>query len=219
MASTASPDLSIVDSGGPVAPLSVKAMSEEQSPSVHTETSPLTPSTPTTTTKERPRTGWHWRHMPDDDINTRYLNSKGLVEWRCRYCIHGRYQISGGSRCVVHHLSKFPNISEASPRQERAKLQQISIEQAAKNAAENPHKKPRLAKDSGTLDVDTMEVIYVKFIAVCNFPLRLVEYMEFQDFLVYLNEDIADEVPQPCSHGLEYLVSPSNVRRARAPVF
>src|SRR5260370_3051318 len=112
MSSTAStPVLTPLDSGAPVAPLSVKAISEDQSPSAQTETPPLTPSTPTTTAKEKPRTGWHWRHMPDDDINTRYLNSKGLVEWRCRYCIHVRYQISGGSRCIVHHLDKFHNIN------------------------------------------------------------------------------------------------------------
>jgi hypothetical protein len=195
LSAASTPDLTVIDSGGSVAPLSVGEIRDEQSPSVQTETPPLTPSTPTTATKEKPRTGWHWRHMPDDDINTRYLNSKGLVEWRCRYCIHGRYQISGGSRCVVHHLRKFHNINEASPRQERAKLQQISIEQAAKNAAENPHKRRRLAEDSGSLDAGTVEVLYVKFMAVCNLPLRLVECMEFRNFLAYLNEDINAWLP------------------------
>ena len=119
MASTASTlDLIVVDSSMPVAPLSSKAVSEEP-PSVQTDTPTLSNYT---TTKEKPCTGWYWRHMPDEDINTRYLNSKGLVEWRCRYCIHSRYQISRGSRSIVYHLNKFYNINKALTREEKAKL-------------------------------------------------------------------------------------------------
>jgi hypothetical protein len=47
---------------------------------------------------------------------------------------------------------QFHNINEASPYQERSKLRQISIEQAAKDAAENHYKRRRLAEDSGSLD-------------------------------------------------------------------
>ena len=140
MASTAPTlDLIVVDSSMSVAPLSSKAVSEEPPSSVQIDTPTPTPSN-CTITREKPRTGWYWRHMPDEDINTRYLNSKGLVEWRCRYCIHGRYQISGGSRSIVYHLNKFYNINEASTREEKAKLQQISIERAVKNAAEPSEK-------------------------------------------------------------------------------
>jgi len=195
MASTAPTlDLIVVDSSMSVAPLSSKAVSEEPPSSVQIDTPTPTPST-CSTTKEKPRTGWYWRHMPDEDINTRYLNSKGFVEWRCRYCIHGRYQISGGSRSIVHHLNKFHNINEESTREEKAKLQQISIERAVKNSAENPQKRRRLAEDSGSLDAGTIEVLYVKFIAVCNLPLRLVECEEFRAFLVYLNKDINAWLP------------------------
>jgi hypothetical protein len=40
-----------------------------------------------------------------------------------------------------------------------------------------------------------MEVLYVKFIAVCNLPLRLVECKEFRKFLVYLNKVINAWLP------------------------
>jgi hypothetical protein len=155
-----------------------------------------TPDNSTTITKEKPRTGWYWRHMPDEDANMRYLNSRGLVEWRCKYCIHGRYQISGGSRSIIHHLKQSHNINEASPREEKTKSQQISIEQATKHAAENPHKRRHLAEESGSLDAGTLEVLYTKFIAVCNLPLRLVECEEFQAFLAYLNRDVNAWLPK-----------------------
>ena len=100
-----------------------------------------------------------------------------------------------GSRSIVYHLNKFYNINEVLTREEKAKLQQISIERAVKNAAENPQKRRRLAEDSGSLDAGTIEVLYVKFIAVCNLPLRLVECEEFRAFLGYLNKDINAWLP------------------------
>ena len=53
-------------------------------------------------------------------------------------------------------------------------LTDVHYEQAAKNAADNAHKSRRLAEDSGSLDAGILKLLYVKFIASCNFPLRLV---------------------------------------------
>jgi hypothetical protein len=45
------------------------------------------------------------------------------------------------------------------------------------------------------LDGDVLEVLYVKFIAACNMPLRLVECPEFRALLSYLNTDINSWLP------------------------
>jgi len=58
---------------------------------------------------------------------------------------------------------------------------------------ENPQKRRKLndldSRDM-LLDKDILEVLYIRFIAAYNMPLRLVEYQEFRALLSYLNKDI-----------------------------
>jgi hypothetical protein len=60
-------------------------------------------------------------------------------------------------------------------------------------AEENPQKRRKLNDLDGgdmPLDGDILEVLYVRFIAACNMPLRLVECPEFRALLSYLNKDV-----------------------------
>jgi hypothetical protein len=91
------------------------------------------------------------------------------------------------------HLEGYHNIKEDSPADARAKNIQINIEHAIASAAEHPQKRRKLNDSDGgslPLDGDVLEVLYVKFIASCNMPLRLVESQEFRAFLSYLNNDV-----------------------------
>jgi hypothetical protein len=60
-------------------------------------------------------------------------------------------------------------------------------------AEENPQKRRKLNDSDGgdmPLDGDTLKVLYIRFIAAYNMPLRLVEYQEFRALLSYLNKDV-----------------------------
>jgi hypothetical protein len=84
------------------------------------------------------------------------------------------------------------------PANTRAKNIQIEIGKAISSAAEHPQKRRKLNDSDGgdiPLDGDIIKVLFVKFIAACNMPLRLVECQEFRTFLTYLNGDIDRWLP------------------------
>jgi hypothetical protein len=159
---------------------------------------PATPSESSTTTlppskqKQRARTSFIYDHMrdwvPRDHV---FKNIQGQAEWRCRYCLQN-YIISGGTRGPENHLA-WHEIYRDSPKDKRAKNIQIDIKRAMDSAAENPQKRRRLNSEEPTaipVDGDVLEVLFVKFLAVCNQPLRLVECPEFRALLTYLNKDV-----------------------------
>jgi BED zinc finger len=79
--------------------------------------------------------------MPDLDIETKYYSkTNNQLEWRCKYCLK-RYALNGGTRCIKSHLKTIHNVSEDSPREERAKQRQLSIEDALATSLANPQKR------------------------------------------------------------------------------
>jgi hypothetical protein len=51
------------------------------------------------------RWAWAWKHMPDEDPETRYRNEiSGDDEWRCGYCTR-RYDSSGGTKLPTDYLA------------------------------------------------------------------------------------------------------------------
>jgi hypothetical protein len=154
----------------------------------------------TSRTIKKKRTCWVYKHMRGtDDMETIFKNQKGEKEWRCRYCMTD-YQLSGGTSNIEKHLSKIHELFEDSPKDKRAKNQQIVLDQAMASAESNPQKRRRLNYDEATTDInpDVLEVLYVRFISACNQSLRLVECPEFRALLAYLNRDI--EIWLPDSH-------------------
>jgi hypothetical protein len=145
---------------------------------------------------KKKRSSWIYRHMRDtDNTETVYYNVKGKKEWRCRYCLEN-YQLSGGSDNIAKHLN-WHDIFEDSPKDKRAKNMTLEIKEAIMSAAENSQKRRKLNKAELTTDFDpdVVEILYVKFISVCNQSLRLVECPEFRTFLFYLNKDIESWLP------------------------
>ena len=62
---------------------------------VYTMTATSATSSSETTKTGRPRTAWHWKHMPNPDPQTIYKNSEGVI-WRCGHCLKW-YRESGGT--------------------------------------------------------------------------------------------------------------------------
>ena len=76
--------------------------------------------------------------MPDLDIKTKYyLTTNSQLKWRCKYCPK-RYALNGGTRCIKSYLKTIHNISEDSPREERAKKRQLFIKDALATGLANP---------------------------------------------------------------------------------
>jgi hypothetical protein len=132
-----------------------------------------------------------------NDMQHHFYNAKGKEEWRYQFCLQS-YVLSGGTGTIKTHLEGYHGIKEDSPTDTRAKNVQIDIEKAMESASKHPHKRRKLNDlDSGSqsLDGDIIEVLFVKFIAACNIPLRLVECQEFRAFLTYLNSDVDRWLP------------------------
>ena len=161
-------------------------------------------ATPTSTppfhrpTIKKRRKAWIYKYMRDtDNIEAIFFNTAGKSEWRCQYCTTN-YQLSGGTSNIERHLMKTHQVFEDSPKDIRATQQQINISDALTTAETNPRMKRRRMNDYNPvsdLHPDVLEVLYVKFIATCNVPLRLVESPEFRALLSYINPDIETWLP------------------------
>ena len=132
--------------------------------------------------------------MPDPDIDTKYYNqTTNKLESRCKYCPK-KYTVNRGTRCIKAHLKYSHEVTELSPRAEKAQKRQRSIEEAIVAGTENPQKRrffevidnDNLSTPS-TLNPDVLEVLYVNMVASYNLPLRFVQCEAFREFIQYLN--------------------------------
>jgi hypothetical protein len=173
--------------------------------------------------RPRPRTGWYFNHMPDEDPETRYYSAddKGQeldknIVWKCKYCPPHNikaYKISGGNWKIKEHLL-FHGFKDDSPRAERARDQQLSIEQAQQEGESNPQKRRKLSHQPGeSINPNTLEVLYVKFVAVLHQPLRLVECPEFRALLFYLNNEIDNWLPNSPTTATEWVKRQYNTQK------
>jgi hypothetical protein len=167
----------------------------------------------------RPRTCWVYKHMPDLDIETKYYSTtNSQLEWRYKYCPK-RYALNGGTRCMKSHLKTIHNISEDSPREERAKKRQLSIEDALATGSANPQKRRCLEILDPTnlyINPDQLEVLYIKFLVSCNLSLRLVESPAFRDLLTFLNKDIDIWLPDSHNTILTWLLRQFSIQKVEA---
>jgi hypothetical protein len=133
--------------------------------------------------------------MPDEDPETKYYNRKtGALEWRCRYC-HKKYALNGGTRILKSHLRALYGITDKSSREITTQKRQLLLEESIAIADQHPYLRRRLNGVRESLEGDPLEVLFVRLIASAHLPLRLVESVEFTDFLFYLNKDVETWLP------------------------
>ena len=138
--------------------------------------------------KRKPRTAWHYDHIPDEDRDTLYISTEGKEEWRYRYCTK-TYITSSGTRAPQEHLSKQHQIQRDSPRETQAINQQRSIVQAFREAERHPRKRRRLfeRETAESLDGNVVEILWVSVVVAYSLSLRLLTLPSFRAFLQYLN--------------------------------
>jgi hypothetical protein len=168
-------------------------LAESSNPSP-ASSAPLTPTPTLIQPKEKIRTSWIFRHIPDEDMQTKYLNpDSGYEEWRCYYC-EKTYLTSGSTSGPARHLTQYHKIPDGSARGIRAMNVQKSLHQAFAQADANPAKRRRL--DSETIHQDKLEALWVRAVVSCNLSFRLVENPEFRAFISYLNNKAKELLAQ-----------------------
>jgi hAT family C-terminal dimerisation region/BED zinc finger len=131
------------------------------------------------------RHSWVFRHMPDEDMQTKYYNeATKSEEWRCRYCVKV-YACSGGTTAPARHLEDFHEIPKDSARDVTVKNIQRSIGDAFAQAAANPQKRRRL--DTDEVSQDRLESLWIRCLVSCNLAFNIVTNPEFRAFIMYLN--------------------------------
>lgn len=150
-------------------------------------------------TINRPRTCFIYKHMPDSDPETKYYSSRNRnqLEWRCRYCSK-RYALNGGTRLIRAHLRHSHEITQDSPRADKFKKRQQTIQEAMETGETQNHKRRRFEglSDNNTLNADTLEVLWINMIVSCNLPLRLIECDTFRALLQFISPDGAEILPE-----------------------
>ena len=143
------------------------------------------PPPPPPQPKEKLRHSWVFRHMPDEDMQTKYYNEvTKLEEWRCRYYTK-TYLTSGSTSGPGNHLEDFHEIPRDSPRDTVVKNIQRSLKSAFATAAANPQKRRRL--DTDEVSQDKLESLWVRCLVSCNLAFNIVSNPEFRAFILYLN--------------------------------
>ena len=149
---------------------------------------PYPPRAPAPPLPQRPkqlRHSWIFRHMPDEDMQTKYYNEiTGLEEWRCRYC-STTYLTSGSTSGPSGHLQMAHELLRDAPRDAQATNIQRSLQEAFARAEANPQKRRRL--DTDEVSQDKLESLWVRCIVSCNLAFNIVSNPEFRAFILYLN--------------------------------
>jgi hypothetical protein len=124
--------------------------------------------------KPRPRTSWIYDHMPDKDRETKYRSADGRDEWRCCYCPQ-RYLVDGGTTIITTHLIMKHGLEAESPRERQVKNQQITINEALREAENRPQKKRKLyhRANEDKINGTVLEILWVNVLVACSLAIRL----------------------------------------------
>jgi hypothetical protein len=117
----------------------------------------------------KPRSSWIFRHMTNEDMQTKYYDNDGKEIWKCKYC-PSTYLLSGRTSGPAKHVVGKHSLLAGDGPDARAKRIQSSLETAFAIAEANPQKRHRL--DPPTIKQDVIAVLWVRAVAACNLPTR-----------------------------------------------
>jgi hypothetical protein len=106
--------------------------------------------------------------MPDKDRETRYQTVDKRDEWRCRYCPQ-RYLVDGGTTIITAHLTTKHGLEAESLRDQQVKNQQITINEALREAENHPQKKRKLyyRANGDKINGTVLEILWVNVLVAC----------------------------------------------------
>jgi len=159
------------------------------------QASSLRPGNRSAPKKRRGRTSWIWEHIPNDNINTIYVDSEGNIVWKCKYCLAVYAETTGTGICE-RHLGRLHQITKISSQAQKQIARESTIDAAFARAAKTSYKRRCLTSlELDTIDPAVLEQLYVRFLTACNIPFHLVQREEFRTLIRYINKDADTWLP------------------------
>jgi hypothetical protein len=137
-------------------------------------------------TKKKNRSSPIWDHTPFDR-NYIFLNKKGTVIWRCKYCSI-EYTESGGTRVITNHLKKVHSIDVQTLGELRTASTQSTIDVAFQRCENIDYKRRRLNNTIATenLDPNVFEYLYVQWITDCGIAFHMASKETFRAYVIFI---------------------------------
>ncbi|KAK8912227.1 putative AC transposase [Metarhizium anisopliae] len=153
----------------------------------------------------RQRTSPIWRYCRVEDgkvLPAAWIDSKGAKWWHCQPCFdkkrEKRYNYSGGSSTIVHHLRREHNIiihGKEEVRRGRTQNRLGDITTFLAQETMHSNKKRKVTQEADALDQATIRELYCRYIVACSLPFSHIEQPAFRDFIRYICPAADDILP------------------------
>ncbi len=153
-------------------------------------------------TKFRPQRSWIWQHAVKPSAGQlKVYNDAGVAVWRCARCKPTvEYVISGGTRIVKDHLSRFHQLTEElTPKEAKRKRANEDIQASIARMQEvgDRIRSQRLVNASESeVSQAIVRELFVNWLAADSLPLSLCKSRAFRTFLQYVNPSANDLLPE-----------------------
>jgi len=141
---------------------------------------------------KRLRSSWVYRHMPSEDVETRYTDSRNRDIWRCKYCTKF-YTTNGGTTIIKKHLLYIHQVGELPPRESQSLKRQLTLKEAQENTTASKRRKQYPGGDS--IEPDMLERYIVKLLVSGDLAFQFIKLPAFRDLCHFLNQDIDTWLP------------------------
>lgn len=167
---------------------------------------PISPSPPPLLGIARGKTSPIWRYCRVEDgklLPSAWVDASGTKWWHCQPCFDKkrdkRYNYSGGSSSIIHHLRREHNIVISGKEQARRgrtenRLGDITAFLAQEDMQSN--RKRKYTPDAESLDQATVRELYCRFTVACSLPFSRIEQPAFRDLIRYISPAADDMLPR-----------------------
>ncbi|KID59208.1 Ribonuclease H-like protein, partial [Metarhizium hybridum] len=148
----------------------------------------------------RQRTSPIWRYCRVEDgkvLPAAWIDSKGTKWWHCQPCFdkkrEKRYNYSGGSSTIVHHLRREHNIiihGKEEVRRGRTQNRLGDITTFLAQETMHSNKKRKVTQEADALDQATIRELYCRYIVACSLPFSHIEQPAFIRYICHAADDI-----------------------------
>lgn len=143
----------------------------------------LSQSSLSVSSRKRPRTSKIWDHTPEHREFV-FLNASGKAIWRYSYCRQEYMETSGTAVCATH--LRTHGIDIASAQAIKTVNRQARINEVFQRVQEGEGQGESKRRNLGTaltvtIDPDTLEHLYVRWIVACGISFRMVTREEFRE--------------------------------------
>ncbi len=147
---------------------------------------------------------WHYCRIEDGkSMPAAWIDANGTKWWHCQPCFDKKrdkkYNYSGGSSTIVHHLRKEHNImicGKQDAKREKTQGRLGDITAFLAREALPSAKKRKATGEADALDQATIRELYCRYTVACSLPFSHIEQPAFRDFIRYICPAADDFLPR-----------------------